>query len=282
MAWIESHQSLATHRKTKRLARNLRMNRPKVIGHLHLIWWWCLDNAPDGNLANIDHADIAEAAMWEKDPEILFSALVDAEFIDADTYCLHDWYDYAGKLVTNRQLTLEQKRAGGLSRMRQLDSDQRSTLAKLGAKTRWNGHTPTPKMPAKMPAHLADDASYRTQPYPTVPNHKEEEEEMKVLVKAFENMGGTIATTTDRENIIDFRRHYTSAKILDAFKKCSMQGKRTLAYAAAILENRGTGGYHGTYQRNTKTNNRELPTKYETLEEFNAREDRERGAAVRD
>jgi hypothetical protein len=111
MAWIESHQSLATHRKTKVLKRLLKIRTPQAIGHLHLLWWWCLDNAPNGNLNGIDNADLADAADWLGDAEKFVSSLTQAGFIDADTRVLHDWEVYAGKLIDRKKANAERQQA---------------------------------------------------------------------------------------------------------------------------------------------------------------------------
>ncbi len=111
MAWIESHQSLATHRKTKAFARLLHINIPQAICHLHLVWWWCLDNAPDGDLTNIDCEDLADAASWHKDASKFYTSLVESGFVDHEMNTLHDWWDYAGKLVKQRAITKEQRRS---------------------------------------------------------------------------------------------------------------------------------------------------------------------------
>lgn len=113
MAWIESHQSLLTHRKTGRMARALSISKITAIGHLHALWWWCLDNAPKGSLAGIDVEDIADGACWEGDPEAFINGLVYAGFIDrTDSGCLmvHDWMDFAGKLIDRRTKDAERKR----------------------------------------------------------------------------------------------------------------------------------------------------------------------------
>ena len=46
MAWIEVHQSLRGHKKLKCEAH--------AIGYLVCLWMWALDNAPDGNLEEIN------------------------------------------------------------------------------------------------------------------------------------------------------------------------------------------------------------------------------------
>ncbi len=110
--WIESHQSLLTHRKTGRLARALNISKITTIGHLHAFWWWCMDNAPSGGLSGIDAEDIADAACWEGDPEEFIGALVHAGFVDSDgeTLAVHDWHDFAGKLIEKRASDAERKR----------------------------------------------------------------------------------------------------------------------------------------------------------------------------
>lgn len=98
MAWIESHAELANHPKTKRLARLLEESVPSVIGRLHLLWWWCVQYAPDGDLSRWDAADIADACMWDGDPDVLLQALCRAGFVDQTEsgYAVHDWEDHAG------------------------------------------------------------------------------------------------------------------------------------------------------------------------------------------
>ena len=39
MAWIESHQEIWRHPKTKKLARLLSVSVPTAVGHLHGIWY---------------------------------------------------------------------------------------------------------------------------------------------------------------------------------------------------------------------------------------------------
>jgi hypothetical protein len=102
MAYLPSHQTLATHPKTRKAARRLAVSLPTVIGHLHLLWYWALDHAPDGDLSKFDPDDLADAAGWEGDPDDFVKALTDcgpgdsAGFLDPDG-SLHDWDDYGGK-----------------------------------------------------------------------------------------------------------------------------------------------------------------------------------------
>lgn len=117
MAWTESHQSLLNHRKTLRFARELGIDQVAAIGHLHIFWWWAMDNAPDGNLTKIDPTDIGIAAQYHANdagPETsrttFFDALVAAQFVDRKShgndrppsFQIHDWEQYGGKLCKTR------------------------------------------------------------------------------------------------------------------------------------------------------------------------------------
>lgn len=115
MAWIESHQSLVTHRKLLRLATKLHADKFKLIGHLHALWWWGLDNAQnDGSLGEAFPEEIAAAAGWDmrKGGEFV-AALVFAKFLDEredGAYVLHNWHRYAGKLNAKKTKDKERKR----------------------------------------------------------------------------------------------------------------------------------------------------------------------------
>lgn len=154
MAWIESHQSLATHRKTMVLESILDITTVQAIGHLHLFWWWALDNTPDGNLTGIPDRVIAKAAQWDGDSSQFVNALRESGFIDGDM--IHDWMDYAGRLIAKRVANAERMREARAKNV------QRTCNARAGA----------------------------TVPNPTVPNHikeinKEKDERLKGLFDEF-------------------------------------------------------------------------------------------------
>lgn len=118
MAWIESHQELRDHPKVARLGRLLDVHRTSAIGMLHLLWWWALDHAEDGDVTDFDAMDLALAADWEGDPEVLVKALLECgpgrrEGFLAENegrLVLHDWWQYAGKLVARRRIDRDRKR----------------------------------------------------------------------------------------------------------------------------------------------------------------------------
>jgi hypothetical protein len=109
LAWIESHQELANHPKTKRFRRALNIGTAQAIGHLHMLWWWALDYAQDGCIACADREDVAEACAWEGSPDELISALVQAGFIDAETERIHDWDEYGGRYLKRRDQARERQ-----------------------------------------------------------------------------------------------------------------------------------------------------------------------------
>lgn len=118
MAWIESHQELGSHPKTVKLARLLDIPKAQVVGHLHYLWWWATDYAQDGNLARFDALDIAIGSEWKDDPIVWLNALERVGFLDADydengdvyERHVHDWHEYAGKLIERRQKNAERMR----------------------------------------------------------------------------------------------------------------------------------------------------------------------------
>lgn len=108
MPWIKSDSSLRNHPKMRRFARTLDICPFKAIGHLHCLWWWVMEYAPDGDLSKYEPADIADAAGWEGDPEQFVQALVlcgpgeSCGFVDSDMR-VHDWQEYGGALHKKRQ-----------------------------------------------------------------------------------------------------------------------------------------------------------------------------------
>lgn len=128
MAYIEAHQSLLTHRKTLRLGRLLGMDRFCVVGRLLALWCWALDNAPDGFVEIADSDILADVMGWEGEPAALCDALVQAGFLEVaeGSYLIHDWYDYAGRLIERRQQNAERMRNARAAKPRG-DADTRSS-----------------------------------------------------------------------------------------------------------------------------------------------------------
>lgn len=119
MAYIESHQALRDHPKTKRVARVLGQDIPRVVGLLTCLWWWAMDYAPDGSLKGYEVADIAEGAMWTGDPQEFVDALLKAGGPEKEGFLeksdghlwIHDWDQYGGKLQAKKDKNAEANRA---------------------------------------------------------------------------------------------------------------------------------------------------------------------------
>ncbi len=108
MAWIESHQDLATNPKAKRAARMLDVPLPQVVGHLHMLWWWALDHAFDGDLSSFDALDIADACGWDGDPDTFVKVLIGCGPGDKDGFLepewtIHDWDEFTRHLRARRE-----------------------------------------------------------------------------------------------------------------------------------------------------------------------------------
>ena len=120
MAWVAVHQQLKDHRKLRDLYRRLNVSRQEAAGILVFIWMWALDNADrSGKLLSTTKEDIADAAMWKGDPDVLYNALVESRWldvIDGDIY-IHDWddfnkpfFDYIDKKERDKQRKRKEKK----------------------------------------------------------------------------------------------------------------------------------------------------------------------------
>jgi hypothetical protein len=85
----------------------LNISKYLLIGHLHALWWWGLDNADnDGCLGETFPEEIAEAAGWPvRRASEFVNALLFTHFLDETEsgYVLHNWRKYAGKLNEKKE-----------------------------------------------------------------------------------------------------------------------------------------------------------------------------------
>lgn len=107
--WIESHVTLGRHPKLIRLAEALGTSRAAAMGHLHYLWHWSLVYTFGGDLSPFRPKDVSHAAEWDGDPEAFIAALKEVGFLDADGH-LHDWQDYAGRILERRAAERDRKR----------------------------------------------------------------------------------------------------------------------------------------------------------------------------
>lgn len=106
--WAPVYQSVWTHRKTFELAALLGVNETYAAAHLIRLWTWAIDNAPDGDLSGLSERAIAYGAGWQHEVSLFVGALLKAGFLDPD-HTIHDWADYAGKILERRLADAERK-----------------------------------------------------------------------------------------------------------------------------------------------------------------------------
>ena len=146
MAWIQVHQQLKDHRKLLAAADELEIEPPHMLGLLTSFWLWALDNAPSGSLEGISNRNIARAAQWNKEPDAFVEAMKSAGFLDITedgTLEIHDWYEYAGKLIDQREAEKQRSRR----RRRPQDdrrTDRRTASGQAGKQPARNRRQTTP------------------------------------------------------------------------------------------------------------------------------------------
>lgn len=149
MAWYEAHQTLAKHPKTLKLASLIKCERRYAVGLLHDLFCWGLDAAKkDGSLPGLSREEIAAALdLSGKKGLSVVDALVESGYLETapnGDFRIHDWYDYAGKLMDRRE-----------------------------ADKRRKSKAETPETSIGIPAEIqrtSDGIPYATVPYRTVPN----------------------------------------------------------------------------------------------------------------
>lgn len=109
MAWIQVNDTLREHRKTYALANALNIEDYAAVGLTVCLWTWALTNAETGNLSVFPPRAVARACGWQGDASALLDALVASGFLDAD-YRIHDWDEYAGRLIEKRESSRERMR----------------------------------------------------------------------------------------------------------------------------------------------------------------------------
>lgn len=105
MTYVPLHMSVYTHRKTLKFTRTLQIEVDSAVGKLGRLWNWAIDNAPDGQLLDIDAGMIADVMNWRGDEQQLLSALITAGFIDIteeQIMSIHAWEEYGGRLNDQR------------------------------------------------------------------------------------------------------------------------------------------------------------------------------------
>ncbi len=130
MAWIQVHQQLKDHRKLLAAADELEIEPAHMLGLLTSFWLWALDNAPSGSLGGISNRMIARAAQWNGSPDIFVEAMANAGLLDeanGGELEIHDWYEYAGKLIDQREAEKNRSKRRRAAAAASTSDDRRTT-----------------------------------------------------------------------------------------------------------------------------------------------------------
>jgi DnaD/phage-associated family protein len=258
MAWIESHQELARHRKTKRLARKLEVSIPTALGHLHLMWYWVWDYAKDGCLSKYDAEDIADGALWEGDPDLFLNSLIDAGWIDriheTGQLSVHDWEQHGGRLLKKMAEDAQRKKNGRRKGVQEATNsthaeDSQSGNGELGTVQRTSNGQLHDGIGTSEP-HPADGARNQTKPYLTIPNQTIPNQtgvgdtpppaaaapvELNPY-RLFEQEGFGTITPIIADQLTDLANDFGDRWLIEAMKEARISGKRNLRYVTSILE----------------------------------------------
>lgn len=87
-------RALLTHPKTNDLTARLGCTRPTTIGYLSLLFDFCADHSPQGDIGKWPDGAIALGCDWTDPPELFIQALIDSKWIDRHglhRLIIHDW-----------------------------------------------------------------------------------------------------------------------------------------------------------------------------------------------
>ena len=231
MAWIELHQSLIRHPKTLRVADTLGVSRLTVVGHLAALWGWAIDAKPDGG--PLTDLDVRAGAEWDARKDFT-AALAAATFLDVrdDGFWIHDWDEYAGRLIRQRKLARDRAR-----KARESSANSTHTVRAQFAPTVPNPTVPYPTDPD--PTDQDDHSLSRAKPQPVsgLPELTEPQNAMRVLLHRMlaDRMGIHISDAYAGHDLV--RRGLTETDIEAAIRAC--EGRRvSWKYVEAILRRR--------------------------------------------
>jgi hypothetical protein len=94
------------HPKTYELAARLGCDRPAALGYLTLLWDFCGEVAPAGDIGKWGDSAIAKACDWNGEPSAFVCALVESRWLDSvqtpSRLIVHDWSQHCEAWVKKK------------------------------------------------------------------------------------------------------------------------------------------------------------------------------------
>lgn len=110
---------IRSHKKTLELSEILGIDECYAVGIMCCLWTWAIESAQDGDLAGMTSRMLSKAIGWQGDPDALLEALKRVRYIDPDMK-IHDWYQYAGRLIEARRAKCEKEKERYAKRSRSI------------------------------------------------------------------------------------------------------------------------------------------------------------------
>ena len=105
--WFAVSVDLVGHRKVRKLAHLLGIDRFQAVGLLVATWAWAFRHEPNGDLSEVTADDLAEGIGWrDGNAMLLLEALVASGWVNTDgptgARRLHEWEMWGGRLHEQR------------------------------------------------------------------------------------------------------------------------------------------------------------------------------------
>lgn len=263
--WFELHQEMPRHRKTLALARLLRVDRRYAVGLVIDLWTWGLDNADrEGSLTGMTQEDIALALDWPtKKAAGLIKALIDAGWLEqhGETYVLHDWSDYTGKLSDKRELKRQQDRDRQRKRREKLrdtsfkGDDEKCDCHTKGSVTNQEDHNDVTRdiMQESRVNHATNstvqnstinkpltpmDGNVTNSPYETGGGTPEQARDFERVAKAYTEQVDPMPSSKDCDLLFRLTAECGADSVLDAIQETARSGGHSAAYLRKVLDGR--------------------------------------------
>ncbi len=149
-----------THRKTRRLAKLLRIDPCFALGIIEAVWHLTGDQQPDGGIGRLSDEDICDEILYSGDSSQLIAFMVEVGLLDRTDQphrlFVHDWHEWADYHVSSKLLKDRKRFANGeLPNLSKYGKDARAKII-----ADYDGEPPTVRemRTTSEPAQPAHDA----------------------------------------------------------------------------------------------------------------------------